>query len=145
MRARADWPKHFTVSAALTVLSLERASDAVGVLKEELDADGGSGFSFGDLLADRAGTAFADLAIRDEEAARALQARLARGFALDDYSPRPTDCPRTSRTAICRRSTAASEARSTTGSSRRSSEGSRPFPPTNPSGSSRSRGRGNGP
>ena len=87
MRQRRDWPKHFTVSAALTVLSLDSASDAVGLFKEELDADGGSGFSFGDLLADRAGTTFADYATRDEETARRVQARLARGFALDDYFP----------------------------------------------------------
>jgi len=90
MRGRRDWPQHFTVSGALTVLSLDRASDAVGLLKEELDADGGSGFSFGDLLADRAGTTFADYATRDEESARALQARLAKGFRLDHFFP-PAD------------------------------------------------------
>jgi hypothetical protein len=93
MRQRRDWPKHFTVSAALTVLSLDRASDAVGLFKEELDADGGSGFSFGDLLADRAGTTFADRATRDEESARALQARLAQGFRLDDYFPSAEGLP----------------------------------------------------
>ena len=93
MRQRRDWPKHFTVSAALTVLSLDRASDAVGLFKEELDADGGSGFSFGDLLADRAGTTFADRATRDEESARAIQARLARGFRLDDYFPSAEGLP----------------------------------------------------
>jgi hypothetical protein len=93
MRQRRDWPKHFTVSAALTVLSLDRASDAVGLFKEELDADGGSGFSFGDLLADRAGTTFADRATRDEESARALQARLAQGFRLDDYFPSAQGLP----------------------------------------------------
>jgi hypothetical protein len=87
LRERRDWPKHFVVSAALTVLSLDRASDAVGLLKEELDADGGSGFSFGDLLADRAGTTLADFATRDEDSARALQSRLAAGFLLDDYFP----------------------------------------------------------
>ncbi len=93
MRQRRDWTKHFTVSAALTVLSLDRASDAVGLFKEELDADGGSGFSFGDLLADRAGTTFANRATRDEESARALQARLAKGFRLDDYFPSAEDLP----------------------------------------------------
>jgi hypothetical protein len=93
MRGRDDWPKHFTVSAALTVLSLDRASDAAGVLKEELDANGGSGFSFGDLLADHAGTAFADFATRDEVSARGLQVRLAQGFALDDYFPAADGLP----------------------------------------------------
>jgi hypothetical protein len=93
MRNRDDWPKHFLVSAALTVLSLDRASDAVGLLKEELDADGGSGFSFGDFLADRAGTTFADFATSDEDSARGLQARLAQGFRLDDYFPEAVGLP----------------------------------------------------
>jgi hypothetical protein len=68
-------------------------SDQVGVLKEELDADGGSGFSFADLLADRSGTAFAVAATRDEEAARAVQERLSHGFRVDDVFPPAADLP----------------------------------------------------
>jgi hypothetical protein len=93
LRGRSDWAKHFTVSAALAVLSLDQASDAVGLLKEELDADGGSGFSFGDLLADRAGTTFAGAATRDPASARALQARLGNGFRLDDFFPSADGLP----------------------------------------------------
>lgn len=93
LRGRADWSRHFLVSAALTVLSAEAPSDAVGLLKEELDAAGGSGFSFGDLLADRAGTTFAAAATRDEASAVAMQERLARGFHLDDYFPEAADLP----------------------------------------------------
>ena len=59
-RRRADWTRHFTLSGGLTVMSAVGPSDAAGLLKEELDADGGSGFSFGDLMADRAGTTFAE-------------------------------------------------------------------------------------
>ncbi len=60
LRGRSDWSRHFWVSAALTLLTSNHVSDAAGLLKEELDADvGGSGFSFGDLMADRAGTEFA--------------------------------------------------------------------------------------
>ena len=44
------------MSGALTVLSFDAASDAAGLFKKKLDTDGGSGFSFADLLADRAGT-----------------------------------------------------------------------------------------
>ena len=47
---------------------------ALGLLKEELDAGhGGSGFSFADLMADRAGTEFARTAMRDRDSAIALQ------------------------------------------------------------------------
>jgi hypothetical protein len=70
------------------------ASDAAGLLKEELDADrGGSGFSFGDLLADRAGTTFAVRATRDNVSARIIQERIARGFRVDEFFPQAADLP----------------------------------------------------
>jgi hypothetical protein len=90
LRGRADWTRHFTVSGALTVVSTVAPSDAAGLLKEELDADGGSGFSFGDLLADRAGTTFAEVATRDEARAAAVQERLRGGFRVDEFVP-PAD------------------------------------------------------
>jgi hypothetical protein len=93
LRGRDDWTKHFFVSAAVTVLSAQAPSDAVGLLKEELDAGGGSGFSFADLMADRAGTTFALLATRDDTVARALQQRLAGGFRVDDFFPEAADLP----------------------------------------------------
>ena len=75
MRGRGDWPRHFWVSAALTLMADSRVSDALGLLKEEIDAgEGGSGFSFSDLTADRAGIAFAAVATSDAESARAIQA-----------------------------------------------------------------------
>ncbi len=93
LRGRDDWTKHFFVSAALTVLSAQAPSDAIGLFKEELDAGGGSGFSFGDLMADRAGTTFALLATGDDAAARAIQERLADGFRVDDFFPEAADLP----------------------------------------------------
>jgi hypothetical protein len=93
LRGRDDWSRHFTVSGALTVLSAVAPADAAGRLKEEMDADGGSGFSFGDLLADRAGTTFADVATRDEASAAAMQARLAAGFRIDDFFPAADGLP----------------------------------------------------
>ncbi|MCL5279571.1 MAG: hypothetical protein M1376_06660 [Planctomycetes bacterium] len=94
IRDRSDWTKHFCVSAAIALLSDAVVSDAAGLLKEELDAGaGGSGFSFCDLLADRAGTTFALAATRDEAAARAMQDRLARGFRVDDFFPPAADLP----------------------------------------------------
>ena len=94
LRGRYDWTRHFCVSAALAVLSDEVVSDAAGLLKEELDADiGGSGFSFSDLLADRAGTTFATRATIDQAAARAMQERIAGGFRIDDFFPPAADLP----------------------------------------------------
>jgi len=93
VRRRSDWTKHFCVSAAIAILS-DDVSDAAGLLKEELDAGrGGSGFSFADLLADRAGTTFALRATRDQSSARAMQDRLARGFSIEEFFPPAADLP----------------------------------------------------
>jgi hypothetical protein len=94
LRGRKDWTRHFFVSAALAVVATEGLSNEAGLFKEELDADkGGSGFSFADLLADRAGTAFALAATRDEKAARTMQERLAQGFRVDEFFPPAADLP----------------------------------------------------
>ncbi len=91
LRGRKDWTRHFWVSAALVLLSNEATSDRIGLLKEQLDSqDGGSGFSFADMLANSAGTRFGVAAMRDQSSARAMQARLARGFDLDAFFP-PAD------------------------------------------------------
>ena len=94
LRERYDWTRHFCVSAVIAVLSDEGVSAAAGLLKEELDADtGGSGFSFSDLLADRAGTVFALRATCDEASARAMQDRLAGGFRVEEFFPPAADLP----------------------------------------------------
>lgn len=94
LRGRHDWVRHFLVSAALALLANEAASDRIGLLKEQLDSqDGGSGFSFGDLLADRAGTRFALAATRDGASAVAMQARLAAGFNVGEFFPPAEDLP----------------------------------------------------
>lgn len=93
LHGREDWVRHFLVSAAITQFSAAAVSDAAGLLKEELDAERRSGFSFGDLLADRAGTRFGELAARSERAARGLQRAFAAGVALADLMPPGTDLP----------------------------------------------------
>lgn len=71
---RPDLQQHFIYSATIHVLGNQRLSSAVGEAKELLDSlKGGSGFSFVDLLADRAGIRFARLAVATPESARALQ------------------------------------------------------------------------
>ena len=94
LRGREDWARHFCLSAALAVLENPLVSDIGGLLKEELDALArGSGFSFGDLAADRAGVRFAATATRSEADAKAMQARLQSGFAVDDFFPQAADLP----------------------------------------------------
>ncbi len=94
LRGRTDWSRHFLVSAALALVSNELLSDEAGLLKEELDAgEGESGFSFSDLVADRAGTLFAVAATRDEKSARRLQDLLAAPFDLGVVFPEAADLP----------------------------------------------------
>lgn len=71
---RPDLQQHFVYSASLHVLGNQRLSSAVGEAKELLDSlNGGSGFSFVDLLADRAGIRFARIAAASPQSARAVQ------------------------------------------------------------------------
>jgi hypothetical protein len=85
---RPDWPRHFWVSAALTLLSDADRSITVGITKELMDtAPGGSGFSFADLAADAAGNMFALAATQDAVSARAMQRRIMRGAPIEDYLP----------------------------------------------------------
>lgn len=61
LHGRHDSAQHFVVSAALAAWAGEPLADAIGLYKELADARRGSGFSFADLAADRAGTRFGEL------------------------------------------------------------------------------------
>ena len=87
---RQDTPLHFLISAALSAEGGAALADAVGLYKELSDSKGGSGFSFNDLAADRAGTRLGRLAVRDP---LAFQARLAAGVQEDDLMPMVADLP----------------------------------------------------
>jgi len=66
---RNDLRLHFVFSAALKVISSSGISFSIGEFKELLDTErGGSGFSFADLAADRAGIRFAEFAVDDASA-----------------------------------------------------------------------------
>jgi hypothetical protein len=82
---RQDLAQHWLVSAALTLEADARTADAIGVFKEVLDSRGGSGFSFADLAADRAGVRFGEAARADP---RRWQARIATTARETDLMPR---------------------------------------------------------
>jgi hypothetical protein len=91
LRERQDTALHFLVSALIAAEDGTPLADAVGLWKELSDARrGGSGFSFNDLAADRAGTRFGDLAVRDPVG---LQQRLAGQLADADLLPEVVDLP----------------------------------------------------
>jgi hypothetical protein len=82
---RNDLAKHFSVSAAITAAGGSALADNIGVFKEVDDSRGGSGFSFADLLADRAGVSLAEVALGPK--ARELQQHLGNGAQEADYMP----------------------------------------------------------
>jgi hypothetical protein len=91
LHKRHDHPLHFLISAVIAAEAGTPLAEAVGLWKELADAHrGGSGFSFNDLAADRAGTRFGELAVRDP---LRLQARLASGVTERDLMPDVSDLP----------------------------------------------------
>ena len=71
---RWDLMAHFVYSAGITLATQQGIGIAAGEFKELLDSgNGGSGFSFADLAADRAGVHFVTAAISSESSARHLQ------------------------------------------------------------------------
>lgn len=87
---RDDFPRHLLVSAALAAEGTGPLSKAIGVYKELADARGGTGFSFKDMAANRAGTRLGERAVAQP---RQLQATLARGVQETDLLPAWADLP----------------------------------------------------
>jgi len=86
MGGRADLAKHFFVSAHLVALGGSETARSAGLIKELFDAHGGSGFSFADMAANRAGIVFAHAVL----GGRLTLDDLAQQFAVDAFLP-PVD------------------------------------------------------
>ena len=87
---RTDFPRHLLVSAALAAESTNPLARAIGVYKEVADSRGGTGFSFNDMAANRAGIRLGELAVTQPQR---LQAALAGGVKDGDLMPRWKDLP----------------------------------------------------
>jgi hypothetical protein len=90
---RHDLAQHYLVSAGLAVAAGSGLAGGVGVFKELEDSRGGSGFSFADLLADRAGIRLAQMATATEKRARLLQQRMSGPLSETDFMPEIDDLP----------------------------------------------------
>jgi hypothetical protein len=90
LSGREDLAKHFLVSAIVAAQADRTLADAVGLTKEVDDSRGGSGFSFVDLAADKAGTRFGEAAVNAPEA---LLDAVARGIPETAIMPEITDLP----------------------------------------------------
>ena len=84
---RRDLAKHFLVSAGLGVSAGSRLSHFAGLAKEVDDAGRGSGFSFADLAADKAGVRMGELAAGSPGQAARLQQAMSRLDGEADFMP----------------------------------------------------------
>ena len=92
LQGRKDFSQHFITSAALAMVGGNPLSNAIGLFKEVDDSRGGSGFSFTDLGADKAGTHFGER-VTSPNSASSLQNRLAASLREDDVMPMVKDLP----------------------------------------------------
>ncbi|SFW11887.1 hypothetical protein [Nitrosovibrio sp. Nv17] len=90
---RSDFAKHFMVSAAIAAYADTMLSDAIGLYKEIEDSRSGSGFSFNDMAANRAGTRFGARAVSGASSAREIRRRIAGGLRDSDLMPAWSDLP----------------------------------------------------
>ena len=93
LRQREDLARHYLVSAAISASSDGDLSDIIGVYKEWRDSRSGSGFSFADLAADRAGTRLGQLATATPDVALLIQEIFSEGVSDSDLLPPVTDLP----------------------------------------------------
>lgn len=93
LSGRHDLAQHFSISAALAAAAGTPLADAIGLYKEVKDSQGGSGFSFTDLAADRAGTMLGERAVSSGNSARAVQRHMAAGPVEADFMPPALDLP----------------------------------------------------
>lgn len=87
LHRRRDQARHFLISAAIAARIDGGAASLAGTFKEISDADKGSGFSFIDLAADRAGSRFGEQAVASTSHARRVQQLLANGVNESDIMP----------------------------------------------------------
>ncbi|OYV23327.1 MAG: hypothetical protein CG442_309 [Methylococcaceae bacterium NSO1] len=90
---RIDLAQHFIGSAAITASLNGQVAKVAGEEKELSDAKGGSGFSFIDLAADKAGTRFGEMATSSPESARKIQKAMSGIKDYSDFMPDPRDLP----------------------------------------------------
>jgi len=88
LRNRRDLAQHFMVSAAIAAIADSELANISGLFKEIDDSKGGTGFSFADLAADRAGVRFAELSTGSPKGAIFVQKHLNKDLTESNFMPR---------------------------------------------------------
>lgn len=90
---RTDFAMHFIASAAIAAYTDTILSDAIGFYKELEDARSGSGYSFNDIAANRAGTSFAAKMMESQSSAQKIRTAILSGIDDSDLMPYWADLP----------------------------------------------------
>lgn len=90
---RADFAQHFALSAYIAATGGARLSEITGEYKELRDAREGSGFSFNDVAANRAGIRLGEFCTHSRADAHTCQTRLAGTRDSTLYFPGVSDLP----------------------------------------------------
>lgn len=90
---RHDFAQHHSISAAIAASAGSPLADAIGLYKEVDDSRGGSGFSFNDIAADRAGVKLGQAATASLATARRVQRVAAARLSAADILPEVKDLP----------------------------------------------------
>jgi hypothetical protein len=90
LRDRVDFAQHYLLSALIASGVGGQMADLIGLYKEQVDKVSGSGFSFNDIAADRAGIRFGQ---RARLTAQQLQLRVQEGEDEDFFMPNVDDMP----------------------------------------------------
>lgn len=91
LQGRRDLAQHFLYSAVLQQLGESSVALSIGQLKEMMDSDGGTGFSFVDMTANKAGMQLSNFATSNEENARFIQSKLKQCVKESCYMPSTAD------------------------------------------------------
>lgn len=89
IRGRRDLAQHFVVSSYLAAAGGTQLATASGLMKEMADSNGGSGFSFVDMAANRAGIVFAGSLLNKRVSLRMIED----GFTVSAYMPDVAELP----------------------------------------------------
>lgn len=93
LNRRQDTAQHFMGSAVMAISGHRALADMVGLAKEINDAHSGSGFSFTDLAADRAGALFGKAAVASADEALRVQRILSQTIDTSVFMPNIGDLP----------------------------------------------------
>jgi hypothetical protein len=93
LHRRRDLASHFLSAALISLFAGDQVADLIGMQKELNDSQSSSGFSVADLVADKAGIRFAELATSSPDSARQLQDQLTQLLYDDQLLPSPDALP----------------------------------------------------